>query len=75
LALFLTFSTYGTGLHGTDKGKGSVDRRHNQFGGEFVTPDTDRLESARSAMKEPPYVLDSARRDTVRDAIVSLARK
>ena len=31
LAYFITFTTYGTWLPGSVKGKGSVDREHNQF--------------------------------------------
>ncbi len=74
LAYFITFSTYGTWLHGTEKGKGSVDRRHKSFGGDFVPADPGRLDDARDAMTQPPYVLDAARRAVARDAIVALAR-
>ena len=73
LAFFLTFSTYGSWLHGTDKGKGSVDSDHNGYGDSFVDPDQRRIETAREAMAQPPYVLDAARRAVVRDAIVALA--
>ena len=38
LAYFITFSTYGTWLHGTTKGKGSVDREHNQHGCPSLRP-------------------------------------
>jgi REP element-mobilizing transposase RayT len=75
IAYFITFSTYGTWLHGADKGLGSVDREHNQFGGEFVEPDAGREAVARDAMSQPAYTLDAARRDVVRDAIVSIARE
>ena len=34
LAYFITFSTYGSWLHGTKKGMGSVDREHNEYGAE-----------------------------------------
>lgn len=73
LAYFITFTTYGTWLHGTDKGMGSVDDEHNQFGAPFIAPDTRRLSAARDAMKQPPYALDTLRRTIVRDAIVGLA--
>jgi REP element-mobilizing transposase RayT len=75
LAYFITFTTYGTWLHGTDKGKGSVDRKHNQFDEDFVAPDPSRQHVEREAMSQPPYALDSARRKTVRDAIVAVCRK
>jgi REP element-mobilizing transposase RayT len=75
LAYFITFTTYGAWLHGTERGKGSVDREHNVFGAEFVEPDAEREGESRDAMAQPVYVMDAARRDIVRDAIVSIARE
>jgi REP element-mobilizing transposase RayT len=75
LAYFITFSTYGTWLRGTSKGKGSVDRNHNQPGIEFVEPNPRRREKSRDAMKQPPYTMQAAERNIVRDAIVELCRK
>ena len=75
LAYFITFTTYGTWLHGTDKGMGSVDGEHNEYGAEFVEPDPGREREAREAMAQPPYTMDAARREVVRDAIVALARE
>ncbi len=75
LAYFITFSTYGTWLHGTDKGKGSVDRDHHTYRQAFVAPDPQRVARAKDEMSQPPYVLDSARRVVVRDAIVSLCHE
>ena len=74
LAYFITFSTYGTWLHGTDKGKGSVDRDHKECGGEFAAADPGRVDGVREAMTQPPYLLDAVRRTVVCDAIVALAR-
>lgn len=73
IAYFITFTTYGTWLHGTDKGMGSVDAEHNTHGASFVAPDAARLEQARAAMKQPAYALDAPRREVVRDAIINLA--
>ncbi|MEX0715552.1 MAG: transposase [Planctomycetaceae bacterium] len=73
LAYFLTFTTYGTWLHGTDKGLGSVDKAHNVHGNPFVETDAARLAAARDAMTQPAYALDAPRREIVRDAIVELA--
>jgi REP element-mobilizing transposase RayT len=70
MAYFITFSTYGTWLHGTEKGKGSVDREHNDFGDEFVEPDPGRESEASQSMTQPVYVLDEPRRVVVRDAIM-----
>jgi REP element-mobilizing transposase RayT len=75
LAFFITFSTYGTWLPGTDKGMGSVDRQHNEYGTSFVTPDPNRETQARSQMFQPPYTMDASRREVVRDAFVALAQE
>jgi len=76
LAYFITFSTYGTWLHGTAKGMGSVDRKHNQYGQPFVAPDAQRMEEARDKMKQPVYTMNNpAERAVVRDAIVDLCRQ
>jgi len=72
LAYFITFTTCGTWLHGTSKGKGSVDAEHNAYGSAFVQPDADRLATAPKRMMQPPYIMDAARRAVVRDAIVEL---
>ncbi|MBX7103072.1 MAG: transposase [Gemmataceae bacterium] len=74
LAYFITFSTYGTWLHGTDKGLGSVDDQNNAYGSPFLSPDKLRSEKALARMTQPAYQLDEPRRAVVRDAIVELAR-
>ncbi len=73
IAYFITFTTYGTWLHGTEKGAGSVDRTHNQFETSFLTPGTTRLGQTQEAMAEPPYAMDAPRRMLVCDAIVEFA--
>jgi len=75
LAYFITFSTYGTWVHGTSKGKGSVDRDHNQHGMPFVEPDESREAQAREKMKQPPYTMRAGEREIVRDAIAALCRE
>jgi REP element-mobilizing transposase RayT len=75
LAYFITFSTYGTWLHGTGKGKGSVDREHNQFGEEFVEPSAEREERARDGMAQPAYTMEGREREIVRDGIVALCEE
>jgi REP element-mobilizing transposase RayT len=74
LAYFITFTTYGTWLHGSAKGKGSVDAEHNVFGTPFVAPDAVREQQAREAMIQPPYVMGPAEREIVCQAIVQLAK-
>ena len=75
LAYFITFSTYGTWLHGSDKGEGSVDRNHNVYGTPFLAPDPVRRERAARRMTDPPYVLHETARTIVRDAIVELCEE
>jgi hypothetical protein len=68
LAYFITFSTYGTWLHGDSTG--SVDRAHNQPGAPLLPPDAQRQRESRERMVQDPYFLDELRRVIVRDAIV-----
>jgi REP element-mobilizing transposase RayT len=75
LAYFITFTTYGTWLHGSSKGKGSVDSEHNEFATAFIEPDAERELEAREAMVQPPYVMGPAERELVCKAIVELARE
>jgi hypothetical protein len=75
LAYFITFSTYGTWLHGTSKGLGSVDRKHNHYGAPFVEPNTERETNERDALTQPSYTMDAAQRQVVCDAIVALCQE
>ena len=59
LAYFLTFTTYGTWLHGD--GRGSVDREHNQPGEPWPEPDPARREGSAARLAQPPYLLDAVR--------------
>jgi hypothetical protein len=71
LAYFITFTTYGTWLHGTDKGMGSVDRDHNEFGAPFVTPSGHRVARSQGGMAQPAYVMGPAEREVVCGVIVA----
>jgi REP element-mobilizing transposase RayT len=70
-AYFITFTTYGTWLHGDTRT--SVDRQHNAFGTPLVSADLGREHSARASMSQDAHVMTSAERKLVCDAIVSLA--
>jgi hypothetical protein len=74
LADFITFTTYGTWLPGSAKGKGSVDAEHNVSGTPFVEPDARREQRARVAMVEPLCVMGPEERAIVCKAIVELAK-
>jgi REP element-mobilizing transposase RayT len=64
---FITFSTYGTRLHGD--ARGTVDRLHNRIGDPTVTPNEGWVRQSRAVMVEEPYTLDRARRPVVLTAI------
>jgi REP element-mobilizing transposase RayT len=67
LAYFITFTCYGTWLHGDERG--SVDDEHNVPGTPVLPPDPDRSARARNDLSEPPYQLDAPRRRVTRDAL------
>jgi REP element-mobilizing transposase RayT len=67
LAYFITFSTYGSHLHGAEPG--SVDRDHDVFGGRYASPDALRLALTRKRMRDGPYSLGPTQRSAVLQAI------
>ena len=72
LAFFITFTTYGTRLAGSDKG--SVDGKHNVYGTPFLEGDESREQYERGAMLQSDYMMTAAERDIVCQAIVKIAR-
>jgi REP element-mobilizing transposase RayT len=72
LAYFLTFTTYGTWLHG--RAPGSVDHAHNVPGTPFLTPDEQQEQKQRERMRQPEYVLDEQRRAVVLRTLLEVAR-
>ena len=72
LAYFITFTTYGTWLHG--RAPGSVDREHNVPDTPFLAPDVNRENARREQMRQPEYVLDEARRQVVLRTILEVAK-
>ncbi|GHT15665.1 hypothetical protein FACS1894170_13200 [Planctomycetales bacterium] len=67
LAFLLTFTTYGTWLHGSKKG--SVDPLHNKYGEDFVEDDTEREKQEFAKLKHQPVYLTSQERETIEAAI------
>ena len=72
LAYFITFTTYGSWLHGRDPG--SVDRAHNEFGMPVLPPEPKREAARRDQMRQPEYRLDAERRAVVLRTIREVAR-
>ncbi len=67
LAYFLTWTCYGTRLHGDDRG--SVDRAHNVRGTPVLAPDPRRNELASGLMMGDVFVLSTQGRSVVEHAI------
>jgi REP element-mobilizing transposase RayT len=63
LAYFITFSSYGTRLHGSENG--SVDRNHNQYG-DYLIPPKPLLESyEKQTQKSPTVTFESEHRHII----------
>ena len=62
-AYLITFSCYGTRLHGDESG--SVDRLHYVFGTPHLAPNKNLERVSLSHLRESPYELDSARQKVV----------
>jgi REP element-mobilizing transposase RayT len=70
-AYLITFTTYGTWLHGRDPG--SVDRAHNVPGTPVLAADPDVEATNRQRLRQEPYVLDEPRRTIVLRTIRQVA--
>ena len=71
VAYFITFTTYGTWLHG--RAEGSVSHSQNDYGNPTLAADP-RLEiEQRRAMRQPAYMLDEDRRSIVLKTILEVA--
>lgn len=72
MTYLITFSCYGSRLHGNESG--SVDRNHNVFGHRILEPDETRMSRERRLMDQAPYVLHEASRSAVLEAIRDVCR-
>ncbi|HYT94126.1 MAG TPA: transposase [Gemmataceae bacterium] len=73
VAYFLTFTCYGTWLHGDERG--SVDDEHNVPGTPVLPPDAARQAREWDDLAEPPYHLDAPRRQVTLHALCEIARR
>jgi REP element-mobilizing transposase RayT len=67
IAYLITFTCYGTRLHGDEEG--SVDRGHNIPGSPFLPPRRGWAITDQRRMRQQPYKLDRARRQIVLRAL------
>ena len=73
LAYFITFTCYGTWLHGDDRG--SMDRRfYNRHGSPKIAPDAEKVSTKSRMLKFSPFVLGAKERHVVKDAIKETCR-
>ena len=62
-AYFITFSTYGTWLHGEEKG--SVDKHHNRYNSGFLPQNNTRKHYETKKLKNAPVILNENERRIV----------
>lgn len=67
MTYFITFHTYGTWLHGHERG--SVDDDHNELNTPLLAPSPSRLQRERDLSKHPPITLNAERRFVVERTI------
>ena len=67
IAFFITFRTYGTWLHGDERG--SVDRVHNRYGTPRLPANKLRQQYELKLLKQPPVWLTATQREVVTEAI------
>ena len=72
LAYFITFTCYGTWLHGEKTT--SVDRFNNTPGTDFLSVNSKRTHLIKKQMTEVPYFLDESRRCIVLQDIMEVCR-
>jgi REP element-mobilizing transposase RayT len=71
-AYLITFHTYGSWLHGEEKG--SVDRQNNRPKTEFTPTDCERLEAMRQRMSGDAVTLNDLQRRCVEQAIIGVCK-
>jgi len=72
IAYFITFTTYGTWLHGD--GRGSVDKEHNKVGTEFIAPNVPLARSQHASLKDGQFQMNKDQRGIVLDAILEVCK-
>jgi REP element-mobilizing transposase RayT len=70
LAYFITFSSYGSRLHGSENG--SVDINHNQYGHDLIPPKPQLEHYEKLTQKNETVALDSEHRQTILESIMDV---
>jgi REP element-mobilizing transposase RayT len=72
LAYFLTFRTYGTWLHGDERG--SVDRQRNRFATPMLPENRSWRSHQEELLQQPPVVFSERQRHVCQQAMVETCR-
>jgi len=67
LAYLITLRTYGTWLHGDERG--SMDRKHNVYGTSKIKPNPLLHKSDTKQLRHPPVILNERQRPVVEKAV------
>jgi REP element-mobilizing transposase RayT len=70
LAYLITFRTFGTWLHGDERG--SIDRFHNQYKTPLIAPNLRRSEYNKTLIDRSVVILNAEQRKNVEEAIVEV---
>jgi len=73
IAYFISFRTYGTWLHGDERG--SIDRHNNIYGNPKNAPNKHWRQISAARLKRKPVRLNAARRGSVERAIREVCQK
>src|SRR5512147_3038987 len=73
IAFFIAFRTYGTWLHGDERG--SIDRFNNQFNKPKIPPTAHWNEISSARLKHKPVILDAGMRQSVEHAVTDTCLK
>jgi REP element-mobilizing transposase RayT len=71
-AYLITFRTYGTWLHGDERG--SIDRKHNVYGTPRLAPNPNRKEVEARQLKHASIILTAEQRGIVEKAVREVCR-
>ena len=74
LAYLITVRTYGTWLHGDEKGAVDTHHGYNVIGAERRPPSDKMLARMTANMKDAPMILDDLQRAAVKDAVEEVCR-
>lgn len=72
LAYLITFRTYGTWLHGDERG--SIDLKHNVYGTPLLPPNPDQEHTAALKLNHAPVILNAEQRQAVERAVREVCR-